>query len=149
MWVTDFYGISFDFPDGWLDVTEDLDGQWPPTLAREVESGVIQFSIARYSGGKNPDATVEHLRTFCTGFCQKNGIDAARVQTYSANLECVGVVPEHQAKFMAAWYLSNGRDFIFVTYIAFDLPSGQVEEECAAALSLVRTIDFTPVEWVH
>jgi hypothetical protein len=135
----DFYGIGFDLPNGWTDVTDDLEEPAPPTLAKPDGVGVIQFTIAKYRSGEIPNATVDVLRSFLTEFCNQQGIDTELINVVPAHVACVGVASNLGERFLAAWYLSNGRDFAFVTYVG---PRVGNAEEYRDASHLVASISF-------
>ncbi len=149
MWI-EFHGLTFDLPDGWFDFTNEVDGNWPPTLAQAEASGVIQFSVARYASGKLPGITMDDLRQFCVTFCEQHGINPGGISEVDAHLPCAGVRSEPREEVIAAWYLSNGADVAFVTYISYvGQAEEHIEKQLADALSLVKTAGFVIAETSH
>lgn len=136
----EFHGITFDLPDGWTDITDDLPDGSPPTLARPSGVGAIQFSIAKYGSGADPKATVSDLRKFCAEFCVQHAIDESWIVEYPARMMCVGAKTNDLDEFLAAWYLSNGRDFVFVTYVGVNEDIEQSQGEFDDAQLLVESI---------
>src|SRR4051794_33045611 len=67
-----FYGLSFDLPEAWADITQDVPGGSPPSLARPTGAGAIQFSIAKYRGGEEPNVTIDRSWALLEEFCQSN-----------------------------------------------------------------------------
>lgn len=109
-----FYGITFDLPAGWEDVTDDLPGGGPPTLAKASGVGVIQFSIAEYGGGEKPNSDFDVLRSFMMEFCRTNFIDVERIFAAEfGDVTCVSVSSRTTDQNLSPWYLSDGADFAF------------------------------------
>lgn len=141
--IVQFYGITFDLPAGWEDITDDLPAGSPPTLARASGVGALQFSIAKYRAGEKPNAGFDVLRSFMIEFCQNNLIDAKRIwaRKFDSTM-CVGVSSETEDKTLSAWYLSNGNDFAFVTYVALGVENDRMNKELDEATEIVSSISL-------
>jgi hypothetical protein len=137
-----FHGLLFDLPPEWTDITDDLPEGSPPTLARPSGLGIIQFSIARYRSGANPEVTVESLRELIADFCSHHSLNAGGLEETIGRIPSVGCVIAATDELVAAWYLSNGQDIVLVNYISSGSGDPDTAEELGQARQLVATIDF-------
>jgi hypothetical protein len=138
-------GLIFQWPEGWFDVTADLDPGAPLTLGRPSGPGAIQFSSVEYAGGQLPDITVDDLLSLLEPFCLQNGLNIASIGIQRALTTCVETHGRgSDGSFLAAWYLSNGKDVIFVTYVSTLPESDQTQIEHNDARALVGTIEYRP-----
>ena len=142
--IVQFHGITFDAPIGLEDVTDDLPGRSPPTLAKASDAGgALQFSIAKYRSGEKPNANFEALRSFMTEFCRNNFIDVERIFTTEfGDVMCVGVSSRTTDQTFSAWYLSDGSDLAFVTYLAQGDEYDLIDEELGEAREIISSISF-------
>lgn len=114
-----FAGLSIVLPQGWVDVTDDIPGEPPPTLAKEGGFGVLQFSVARYRSGAEPNIDTNALREMMNEFARSRRL--GRVGTIG---ESTGKLLSVTTNFASAeelirvWYLTNARDVALVTYVA-------------------------------
>ncbi|MER8818945.1 hypothetical protein NKH70_03830 [Mesorhizobium sp. M0991] len=139
----EFHGLTFDLPAGWVDIAGDLPEGSPPTLAKETDGcGAIQFSIAKYRGGEKPNVDFNALRTFMLQFCQNNSIDAGNItKNESESIISVGVLSDTDDQLLSAWYLSNGNDVVFMTYLGMANDTDCLKE-LDVALAIVSSISF-------
>jgi hypothetical protein len=136
-------GLIFDWPEGWLDITADLPPEAPLTLGRPSGHGAIQFSTVKYTGGQRPNITVDDLRSLFEPFCIQNGLNVADISIEDALMSCVGANGmSSNSSFLAAWYLSNGNDVVFVTYVSALPESEQTQIEYNDAVALVGTLEY-------
>ncbi|TRC79105.1 hypothetical protein FJV83_12655 [Mesorhizobium sp. WSM4307] len=142
--IVQFHGITFDAPVGWEDITDDLPLGSPPTLAKASDAGgSLQFSIAKYRSGEKPSANFDVLRSFVTEFCRNNFIDVERIfATEFGDVMCVGVSSRTADQTLSAWYLSNGNDFAFVTYLAEGDEYDLIDEELGETREIISSISF-------
>lgn len=139
-------GLTFEWPEGWFDITADLPPETPLTLGRPSGPGVIQFSIVKYAGGLLPNITVDDLRSLFEPFCAQNGLDVAGIAVQGARMSCAGTHGvSSDGSFLAGWYLPNGNDVVFVTYIS-ERGSEQTQIKHNDARTLVGTIEYRPVK---
>ncbi|MER9244506.1 hypothetical protein [Mesorhizobium sp. M0145] len=133
----EFYGLTFDLPAGWVDITGDLPEGSPPTLAKETDGGgAVQFSIAKYRSGEKPTVDFNVLRPFMIQFCQNNSIDVGHItNNESEGIISVGVLSEAVDQLLSAWYLSNGNDVVFMTYVGM-----ANDTDCLKELDVARAI---------
>jgi hypothetical protein len=138
-------GLIFEWPEGWFDVTADLPPETPLTLGRPSGPGAIQFSITKYAGGQLPNITVDDLLSLFESFCVQTGLDVASITVQDALMSCVGAHGmSDDGNFLAGWYLSNGDDVVFVTYISALPESGETQIEYNDARTLVGTMEYRP-----
>ncbi|TIQ20079.1 MAG: hypothetical protein E5X51_18240 [Mesorhizobium sp.] len=142
--IVQFYGITIDLPVGWEDITDDLPEGWPPTLVKESDAGgALQFSIAKYRSGEKPNADFDVLRTFMIEFCRNNFLDIERIfERKFGDVMCVGVSSRTTDQTLSAWYLSNGNDFAFVTYLAQGEEYDLIDEELGETREIISSISF-------
>lgn len=141
--IVQFHGLTFDLPTGWEDITDDLPEGSPPTLAKASGVGAFQFSIAKYRSGERPNTDFDALRSFMIEFCQNNFIDIEHIfEKEFRNTMCVGVSSKTVDETLSAWYLSNGNDFAFVTYLGPGEESDFVDKELDEAREIISSISF-------
>ncbi|CDX44605.1 conserved hypothetical protein [Mesorhizobium sp. SOD10] len=141
--IVEFYGITFDAPDGWQDITASLPDGSPPTISKASGASAIQFSIAKYRGGKRPNITLDHLKSFTIEFCQKNSICIENIFTVGKNgMIHAGASPEAVDKLLEAWYISNGNDIVFVTYVGISDDENILADELSEAREIISSISF-------
>ena len=137
-----FYGLLFDLPAGWVDATGDLPAGSPPTLVRPTGIGALQFSVARYSGGKKPHISLADLQDMlgrhCDGLARAFGSHIVS----DGDIDKVGCVSFEHGETLAIWHLSNGRDVVLVTYCAMGTGDPEISKELAECKGMVETIDF-------
>lgn len=139
----EFYGLTFDLPAGWADITDDLPEGSPPTLAKASGASAVQFSIAKYHSGKNPKVSLDDLRSFMTEFCQNNSIDVEYISIReSHDIMCVGALSETAGELLSAWYLSNGKDVVFTTYVGLDDDADLLDKELDEARAIISSMSF-------
>lgn len=138
-------GLVFEWPEGWFDVTAGLPPETPLTLGRPSGPGAIQFSITKYAGGQSPNITVDDLLSLFESFCVQTGLNVASIAVQDAPMSCVGTHSiSSDGSFLAGWYLSNGDDVVFVTYISTLPDCDQTQIEYGDARTLVGTIEYQP-----
>ncbi|GAA2817238.1 hypothetical protein EDC40_103647 [Aminobacter aminovorans] len=137
-----FYGLLFDLAAGWVDATGDLPAGSPPTLVRPTGVGALQFSVARYSGGKHPHVSLADLQDMMGKHCEGLARDFGSHTVSDGDIDKVGCVSFEHGETMAMWYLSNGRDVVLVTYCAMGTGDPEISKELAESKLMVETIDF-------
>ncbi|WP_421912656.1 hypothetical protein [Mesorhizobium sp.] len=141
--VVQFYGITFDLPTGWEDITDDLPTGSPPTLAKASGVGAVQFSIAKHRSGKKSNADFGELRSFMVELCQNNLIDTEHISARKfEKIMCVDVISKKADQTLSAWYLSDGDDFAFVTYLALGEENDRINEELNDTREIISSISF-------
>jgi hypothetical protein len=141
--MTVFAGLTLDRADGWVDVTDDSGEEAPPTLAfGDAGVGALQFSIAEYESGAEPLVSASDLREMLEAFGTNNDLgDATNVRERREPPLVSGDFPSDDT-FLRAWYLSDGRNVAFVTYVCNVPADAALADELASADTLVRSIHF-------
>lgn len=62
-----FADVLIELPADWVDVGEDMTEGAPPTLAKVDGVGALQFSVARFQSGANPDVHADDLDALLRG----------------------------------------------------------------------------------
>ena len=137
-----FGSLIADLPDGWIDCTEDVPAPDAPfTLAKEDGVGALQFTTARYLSGKVPHA----MRTDLGEWLEERAIldgwgDPIRFETGTNSMMFASGEYRHGPDFMKAWYLSDGRNFAFATYVC---EWGERDRELGEVNAIVGTLRFS------
>lgn len=138
--------IAFDtfavqVPRGWGDITAEVEADDPPyTLAHRDGVGALQFSIALYESGPDPDPSPAVLLDMVREFGRKRrlGRPSAVVAEPGPPVLAAGSFA-WSADFLRVWQVSDGRNFAFVTYTC---AAEQAGPELAACERIVRSIVF-------
>jgi len=138
----EYNGLRFELPQGWADITEDLPSGSPPSLARATGVGAVQFSIAKYRGGKEPRVTLEDLRNFLTEFCERNDMQSDTMIDRKSRVMCVAATSVANGELITANYLSNGRDVVLATYVCADPESPELKEDLNGVEEIINSMDF-------
>lgn len=141
MWVQ-FHGLQFELPPEWVDITDDLEDKWPPTLAGPLVGGALQFSIARYKSGEVPNITIGDLRELLTKFCANLPHKFDEPVERVGSINSVGCVANGEEELVAVWHLSNGRDYVMATYTSLSPADPGTEVELSQARQLVESIEI-------
>jgi hypothetical protein len=140
--LVDFYGLTFDLPAGWLDITEDLGNGAPPTLAKPQGVGVIQFSIARYRSGDDPKITISDLRGFLDHLCQHNGLTCGHIIEREREIVSVTAECARGEMLTLAGYFTNGSDLVFATYECLEADRPLIGDELTGARQVFDTLQI-------
>src|SRR5258708_25705778 len=118
--------LQIKFSDGWKDISKENPDS-PPTFINDEldESGVLQISTAEYISGQTPNPNFLDLINLSKNVGLKNefGIPC---HEESGNCEYgkYGFVEFSRPDFpyIAVWLLSDGKNFIFATFICAAQP---------------------------
>lgn len=114
----------------------------PPTLARTDGVGTLQFSVARFESGANPNIHSDDLGVLLREFARTRllGVpsDVEHGETIS---RYIGGTFIRDSDLTRVWYASNGSDLVLVTYVAETGNPACIAELADAAL-IVKSIDF-------
>ena len=138
----EFYGLRLDLPEAWVDVTEDLPVGSPPSLARPMGAGAIQFSIAKYRGGEEPNVTIDSLRALLAEFCQRNGMPCDHMVVCKGKLISVEASSVKNDELIRARYFSNGKDVVLGTYVCSDANNYEMKEDLKGYERIMNSVDF-------
>ena len=133
--------------DGWADISHE-NPSGPATFCRDADdaSGALQVSHAEYKAGVVPNPSLEDLVSLATS-AATNERGAALLHTASGHcrfgLWGTAVHRTDECAHFQAWHLSNGRDFIFATYIS-EVPPSEVELIQAHNIVMDLTLERRP-----
>jgi hypothetical protein len=134
-------GFQITLARGWVDVTADIEGDPPLTLAKPDGVGAFQLSAAIHERGPEPGASPGDLRELLMDFARKHALGtASEIESRaSGDSSCVGASFQARDEFTRAWYVSNGRDFVLATYTC-DADAGWRDEvaDCEAMIGTVQ-----------
>lgn len=131
-----------DLPNDWVDITESLPRGTPPTLAKPEGIGVVQFTVAKYSGGNTPKITIETLDGFIDEFFESKQLQRTEVSHDIGSNLCVSAISSEPDQLTRAWYVSDGTNIALVTYVCLDVNNKQVDMELNDASFIVKSIIF-------
>ena len=140
MTEVEFAGLRMLLPEGWYDITDDVEAEDVPfTLARDDGVGALQFSTAFYRGGKIPNPSVEDLREMRHQLAAGQGAtEVGDVVEATTPVRVSGASYRGHDGFFRAWYLSNGLDIALVTYSCEWEHRGLEQEEYEAIVASIR-----------
>lgn len=137
-----FADVLIELPAGWVDVGQDMPEGAPPTLARVDGVGALQFSVARYQSGANPNIHADELGLLLRDFARKRSLGVpSDVEHGEAASRYIGATFVQGTDLTRVWYASNGSDLALVTYVA-DAGNSACLAELTEAAEIVRSIDF-------
>jgi hypothetical protein len=131
-------GVALELPDGWFDITHEVDADDPPfTLAKNDGVGALQFSFGLYSGGERPNATISQLQEMLSEFLAGRG-RLSEVSQSVGSILVAAASASAESEMLRAWYVSDGSSFAKVTYLcdARFLKPAELSEAEAIVLSL-------------
>ena len=105
---------------------------------------MLQFSVARYHSGATPDIDVGGLRKMLVEFGNAHGLGAPQRTSEGRghnNFVAGDFLSSHER--IAAWYVTNGKDVAFVTYVVQAPNDPRVDGELGDASALVSSLDFS------
>jgi hypothetical protein len=124
---------------GWSDVTEE---DQPYTLARAQGVGALQFTVAEIESGPTPDPSPGDLQKMLAKYADSQGLASPfDVVVESGPRRLVAGSFHWNDAFLRAWYISDGRNFAFVTYNCAD---GEQDGELPECERIVRSLEFVP-----
>ena len=134
--------LKIKFPTGWRDCSNDNpDG--PPTFLddRQEEPGVLQISFAEYLSGTIPNPDFTDLLTLSRTAGIKNSFgEIINEGSGSCQYGIFGKVEFSGKEFpySAIWHISNGKNFVFATYICSKQPT---DKELSEVNDILISID--------
>jgi hypothetical protein len=133
-------GVVLDLTEPWADITNDLDGNNVPwTLARPDGVGALQFSVALYQGGQVPNPTCEDLLSMIAEYAASRDLgDGFEETSLRRSIQIAAKSFRWQENYLRIWYLSDGRNFAFVTYTCGWEHRRAESQECEKILESLR-----------
>ena len=118
--------LKIDFPDSWTDISNENPGG-PSTFIKAGldEPGVLQISKAEYVSGKLPDPGYNDLVFLSENIGLKNSFgEIIKKESGDCSYGKYGLAQFSRTDFphISVWHLSNGKDFVFSTFICSKYP---------------------------
>ena len=111
-----FADVVIELPAGWVDVSHDMPEGAPPTLARTDGVGALQFSVARFKSGANPNVDADDLGLLLKEFASTRSLGVpSDVEQREAISRYIGGTFMRNDDLTRVWYASNGSDLALVT----------------------------------
>ena len=129
-----FGNLIITAPGPWKDITDTVEGGAVPfTLAKSDGTGALQFSVARFRGGKIPNVTLRDLSELQNDFAQKKQLGRAFDEVNSDGiLRVSGGSYQTTQSYMRVWYCSDGINVALITYLAGRGKEDNEPNECDA-----------------
>ena len=111
-----------ELPDNWFEYKdESTNGVLSFINSINEDTGVLQLSEANFIEGKIPNPSVEELMTMSLNVCFENNSEIVVLEQKNGNCN-FGVygsacIKSKENKILKIWYLSDGKDFIIISYI--------------------------------
>ena len=141
-----FKKLRIDFPEGWVDISDENPGGPPAFINEQVDDpGVLQISAVEYSGGELPDPSTADLITMAKNVGAKNQFGAVmREESGECNYGIYSYVEFSSKEFpyVAVWYLSDGKNFVFATFICGTIPEAKHIEDVRHILMSIKRKSF-------
>jgi hypothetical protein len=138
--------LSIKFPEGWKNISiENPDG--PPTFVNEKveESGVLQISTAEYLAGKIPNPSLADLVDLSKKVGLKNEFGSLEnEESGKCDYGTFGTAQFSGPDFphSSIWHLSDGKNFVFATFICTNFPDQQLIDEVKGILISIKKNSF-------
>jgi hypothetical protein len=131
-----FYGGVVQAPDGWADITQELDPGMPTTLVQlPDELGSLQFSVALYTSGERPNFSAPVMTEMIRDLIQKRtNQQAVEVRVVRSAERVVVSADCKDNDFNRLWYLSDGLNLALITYVC-DLGEESELSDCEAIVA--------------
>lgn len=137
----DFGGNKVSAHESWIDTTEDVESEDAPfTLVKKDGVGALQFSIALYSEGEEPNIGITHLKEMLTDFADSKGLGECFAERIYENRVSIVAASYHTGDdLIRVWYCSDERNVALVTYVCDWDKRGDEVKECE---EIVKSIQF-------
>lgn len=138
--------LRIRFPKGWKDISME-NPVGPPTFVNEIikESGVLQISTAEFLTGKFPNPSLADLIDLSRNVGLKN--EFGRLENEESGNCKYGIFGNVQFSrpdlpHISIWHLSDGKDFVFATFIRTSLPDQEHINEVKDILTSFKKNSF-------
>jgi len=139
--------LRIKFPKGWKDISAE-NPEGPPTFLNVLieNSGVLQISTADFLAGSSPNPSLADLVDLSRTVGLKNEFGSPQNED-SGNCEfgTFGCVQFSGSEFphISVWHLSDGKNFVFATFICTELPDREhINEVKSIVISIKRKSFF-------
>ncbi len=110
--------FTLELPAGWCDITEELPGNPPPTVAKSRGVGALQFSQAELENGEPMTLTADDLLEMVKGIARSadSVISFDELCETSGTLRVGAVSLALDGNFVRLWGVCDGRGVVIATY---------------------------------
>lgn len=138
-----FAGVTIELPAGWYDITDDLGIDAPFTLARSDGVGALQFSVASYKSGENPQFEPNSIRGLLEDFfAQKNFGMPTNFSEWSNAINYARGDYVGGDDFYRIWYVGDEKNIALITYTTELRGAPLLDSELEDAEAIVRSLRF-------
>ncbi len=134
--------FTLDLPKGWRDITGELPGDAPPTVAKIRGVGAIQFSQAEFEGGPpetlDEDDLLEMVRGIAKSADQFIAFDEHAMVWGRLRMGAVSMALD--GNFVRLWGVSDGTGIVLATYTCVWKKRHLEVDECVQLLKSVRIV---------
>ncbi len=121
--------LEIKLPDSWKDISAD-NPNGPPTFIDDTidDSGVLQISTAEFLSGRIPNPSLSDLIELSKNIGLKNEFGALQNEmSGKCDYGIFGYAQfsNPQFPYTSIWHVSDGRNFIFATFICSTVPNQQ------------------------
>jgi hypothetical protein len=142
----EFGCISVVAPYTWIDSTKNIEADNAPfTLSKkDVGVGALQFSIALYTGGDEPNITLPDLKRLLAEFADDKSLgEGFDEEVHENRLSFVAASYSWGTDLLRAWYCSDERNVAFITYVCDWEKKGEEVNECG---EIIKSLRFNEAE---
>jgi len=134
--------LNIKLPDGWEDISAD-NPNGPPTFIDVIidDSGVLQISTAEYLSGKLPKPSLADLVDLSKNIGLKNEFgDLQNEISGECSYGIFGSAQFSNPQFPHAsiWHISDGKNFIFATFICSKVPDQKQVNDVKNILTSIK-----------
>lgn len=134
--------FTLELPVGWTEITAELPGESPPTVAKSDGVGALQFSQAEFEGGPpprfDPDDLLEMVRGIAHGADESIAFDERAATAGPLRLGAVSLAME--GNFVRVWGVSDGRGIVVATYTCDWAVRDRELDECTRVVESIRIV---------
>ncbi|WP_425618743.1 hypothetical protein NA78x_002456 [Anatilimnocola sp. NA78] len=137
-----FAQFTITAPDTWFDVTPELEGDSPPTVAQEEGHGEVQFSLADFPAQGDAPAIVEILRGLLKDFAKAHELGSPNnLAEESAPRPLLAGNFVWKQDFLRVWYVVENGKLAFITYTCER--GDPFANELTDVEQIIRSLKFT------
>jgi len=134
--------LNIKLPNGWRDISAD-NPNGPPTLLIKLlgDSRVLQISTAEFLSGKIPNPSLADLVGLSKNIGLKNKFgDLQSEESGNCSYGIFGCVQFSSNEFphSSIWHLSDGKNFIFATFICSKAPDQRQVNDVKTILTSIK-----------
>jgi len=140
----EFAGLSLRLPEGWFDVTDDLEKGSPFTLGKDDNAlGALQFSVGLYISGKLANIDMDGLSSLFHDFIASQNLGTVKnVEQYHDGILSISGEFVNPEEFIRLWFVTDKINVAMITYVSTLVNDPSLPNEVAEADQIVKSISF-------